>query len=76
MAKAVDISPILTYIYRMKEKEIIIKPRSITAKQYSTLILELNMIIEAWKPYAKLELKAPGLKKILGWGQKRHDEKD
>ena len=24
--------------------------------------------------YAKLELKAPGLKKILGWGRKRHDE--
>mgnify|MGYP003140522081 FL=1 len=58
----------------MKEKEIIIKPRRITSKQYSTLLLELNMVLEAWKPYAKLELKAPGLKKILGWGRKRHDE--
>ena len=59
----------------MKEKEIIIKSRSITPKQYSTLILELNLVLEAWKPYAKLELKAPGLKKILGWGRKKHDEK-
>ena len=32
------------------------------------------MVLEAWKPYAKLELKAPGLKKILGWGRKKHDE--
>jgi len=39
------------------------------------LVLELNMIVKAWKPYAKLELKAPGLKKIIGWGTKRHDEK-
>jgi hypothetical protein len=31
-------------------------------------------MLEAWKPYAKLELKAPGLKKIIGWGTKRHDE--
>jgi hypothetical protein len=75
VARGVDISPILTYIYRMKEKEIIIKSRSITPKQYSTLILELNLVLEAWKPYAKLELKAPGLKKILGWGRKKHDEK-
>ena len=32
-------------------------------------------MLEAWKPYAKLELKAPGLKKVLGWGRKKHDEK-
>ena len=60
----------------MKEKEIIIKPRRITSKQYSTLLLELNMVLEAWKPYAKLELKAPGLKKILGWGTRRYDQKE
>ena len=75
MAKAVDISPILTYIYRMKEKEIIIKSNNITPKQWSTLLLELNLIVRQWKPYAALELKAPGLKKVLGWGTKRYDQK-
>ena len=75
MAKAVDISPRLTYIYTMKEKEIIIKSSDITPKQWSTLLLELNLIVQAWKPYASLELKAPGLKKVLGWGTKKYDQK-
>ena len=59
----------------MKEKELVIKSKNISPKQWSTLLLELNMIIEAWRPYAHLELKAPGLKKVLGWGRKKHDEK-
>ena len=59
----------------MKEKEITITSSRITPKQWSILVLELSMIVKAWKPYAKLELKAPGLKKIVGWGTKRHDEK-
>ena len=59
----------------MKEKEIIIKSRDISPKQWSTLLLEINLMIEAWKPYAKLELKAPGLKKVLGWGTRRYDKK-
>ena len=40
-----------------------------------TLLLELNLIVQAWKPYASLELKAPGLKKVLGWGTKKYDQK-
>ena len=59
----------------MKEKEIIIKGVKITPKQWSSLLLEINLMLHAWKPYATLELKAPGLKKVLGWGRKRHDEK-
>ena len=60
----------------MKEKEIIITSSKITPKQWSALVLELNLIVQAWKPYAKLELKAPGLKKILGWGTRRYDQKE
>ena len=58
----------------MKEKEIIIRARKISTKQWSSLLLETNLMLEAWKPYAKLELKAPGLKKILGWGRRKHGE--
>jgi len=58
----------------MKEKEITIKSSNITPKQWSSLLLELNLIVKAWRPYATLELKAPGLKKVLGWGTRRHDE--
>jgi len=59
----------------MKEKEIIITSSNITTKQWSSLVIELNLIVKTWKPYATLELKTPGLKKILGWGARRHDEK-
>jgi hypothetical protein len=59
----------------MKEKELTIKSKNISPKQWSTLLLELNMIIEAWKPYAKLELKASGIKKVLSWGARRYDKK-
>ena len=30
----------------------------------------------AWKPYARLELHAPNIKKVVKWGTKRYDEKD
>ena len=59
----------------MKEKKLIIVSKNITPKQWSTLLLELNLIVQAWRPYATLELKANGLKKVIGWGTKRHDEK-
>jgi len=75
VAKAVDKPLVISYIYRMKEKEVVITSSNITPKQWSSLLLELNLIVQAWKPYAKLELKAPGLKKIIGWGTRKHDEK-
>ena len=59
----------------MKEKELIIKSRNISPKQWSVLLLELNLLVKAWRPYARLELKAPGLKKVIGWGTKKYDEK-
>tara|TARA_Y100001937_G_C7062852_1_gene304585 strand:+ start:37 stop:231 length:195 start_codon:yes stop_codon:yes gene_type:complete len=60
----------------MKEKKITITSKNITQKQYSVLLLELNLIKQAWAPYAKLELQAPGLKKILTYGTKKHDGSD
>ena len=59
----------------MKEKELTIKSRNISPKQWSVLLLELNLLIKSWRPYARLELRAPGLKKVLGWGTKKYDEK-
>tara|TARA_R100000278_G_scaffold34170_1_gene30835 strand:+ start:487 stop:810 length:324 start_codon:yes stop_codon:yes gene_type:complete len=53
----------------MKEKIITIKPKGITQKQWSNLLLELNLIKKAWKPYGvDMEIKAPGLKNIIKWG--------
>ena len=60
----------------MKEKKIVISSKDITQKQWAILVLELNLIRKAWKPYCKLELAAPGLKKIIKFGTRRHDTKD
>ena len=60
----------------MKEKTITIKTNEISQRQYSTLLLELNIMKKAWKPYAKLELAAPGLKKIIRFGTRRYDKRD
>ena len=60
----------------MKEKKIVISSKDITQKQWAILVLELNLRRKAWKPYCKLELAAPGLKKIIKFGTRRHDTKD
>ena len=55
-------------------KKLIISSENISAKQWSILLIELNMIKESWKPFAKLEIQTPGFDKIIKWGKKRHDE--
>ena len=52
----------------MKEKKIIISSKDITQKQWSNLVLELNLVRKAWKNYAKLELQGPGIRKIIAFG--------
>ena len=57
----------------MKDKVIKIIPKGITQKQWSNLLLELNLMKQAWKPYGvKIELSAPGLKRIVEWGTKKY----
>ena len=52
-----------------KEKIISIKPKGITPKQYSALLLEINLMKRAWKPYGvDLQVNAPGLRNILKCG--------
>ena len=53
----------------MKEKIITIKPKNISQKQWSSFLLELNLMKKEWKPYGvDVEIKAPGLRSILKWG--------
>ena len=60
----------------MNTKKITISSKNISQKQWTNLLIELNLVREAWKPYAKLELQAPGLKKILSFGRRTHDTKE
>ena len=49
-------------------KKVSIVGTNISPKQWSNLILELNLIRKQWKPYAKIELQGPGVKKIINYG--------
>ena len=49
-------------------KEVKIVGKKITPKQWSNLILELNLIRKQWKPYATFEIQGPGVKKIINNG--------
>ena len=59
-----------------KTKKLTITSENISPKQWSTLLIELNLIKEQWGPYAKLEIQTPGLNKIIAWGKRRYDTRD
>ena len=60
----------------MKEKQLTITSSDITQKQWSNLILELNLIKQAWAKYATLEIKTPGIRKIIAHGTKTTFDRD
>ena len=61
----------------MKDKSINLKVSNITSKQWSNLIIELNLVAEAWKPYGPvIKLKTHNLDRIIKWGRKTGDDKE
>ena len=60
----------------MKEKKLTITSKDISKKQWSNLVLELNLIKKAWASYATLELQGPGIKKIIAHGTRNFDTKE
>ena len=60
----------------MKEKKLTITSKDISKKQWSNLVLELNLIKKAWASYATLELQGPGIKKIIAHGTRNFDAKE
>ena len=59
----------------MKEKKVTITAKGISQKQWSTLLLEFNLIKKEWKKFGvDLRITAPGLERILSWGTRKHNE--
>ena len=52
----------------MSEKKVTITAKGISQKQWSTLILELNLMRKAWQPFADLTIHAPKVNSIIGRG--------
>jgi len=60
----------------MKEKNITIKTKGVSQRQYSTLLLELNIMKRQWRSYGvDLQISAPSLKKIIALGTSNGTEK-
>ena len=61
----------------MKEKIITIKVDGALQGQWSSLLLELNLMKKAWKSYGvNINMKAPGLKNVLAHGTRTSDGSD
>ena len=59
----------------MKDREINITVENATPKQWANLVIELNLMVSAWKPYGpKIKLKTPNLERIIKWGRKKHGD--
>jgi hypothetical protein len=58
----------------MKDKIITIKVDGALQGQWSSILLELNLMKRAWKSYGvDLNIKAPGLKNVLTHGTRVND---
>ena len=59
----------------MKEKVITIKVNGALQGQWSSLLLELNLMKKAWQSYGvHINIKASGLKNVLNYGTRVNDD--
>ena len=57
-------------------KKVTISSTNISPKQWNVLLLELHLMKRAWSKYAKIDIQAPGIGKIIKWGTRRYDAKE
>ena len=58
----------------MKEKVVTLKIDGAAQGQWASLLLELNLIKKAWRPYGvNINMRAPGLKNVLNYGTRVND---
>tara|TARA_R100000306_G_C4353969_1_gene131659 strand:+ start:609 stop:806 length:198 start_codon:yes stop_codon:yes gene_type:complete len=46
-----------------------------SVKQYSTLVLELNIMAKSWSKYG-VTISLPHQERIINWGNRKHNDKD
>ena len=42
-----------------------------SSKQYTTLILELNIIAKSWSKFG-VDISLPGQERVIKWGNRKH----
>jgi len=57
-------------------RKVTISSDNLSTKQWSVLLLELNIMKQAWKPFAQLNIESPDFEKIIKWGKRNYKEKE
>jgi hypothetical protein len=58
-------------------KEINIKVSNISQKQWSLLLVELNLVSQNWRKYGPvMNIKATNFGKTIKWGKRKHGESE
>ena len=61
----------------MKGKKVTVFAKGASTKQWSDLMLELNLMKKSWHRYGvTINIQTPGIKKITSWGTRKYDAKD
>ena len=61
----------------MKGKKVTISAKGASIKQWTDLMLELNLMKKAWHRYGvNINIQTPGITKIISWGTRKYDAKD
>ena len=56
-------------------KEINIKIKNISQKQWPLFLIELNLMAQTWKRFGPVvDIKAKNFNKIIKWGRKKHGD--
>ena len=57
------------------KKKIVIEAKGASQKQWSVIVLELNLMKKSWKKFGvTLDLRAEEIERIISFGTKTHDE--
>jgi len=46
-----------------------------SSKQYSTLVLELDIMSKSWRKFG-VNISLPGQEKTIAWGNRKHKDED
>ena len=56
-------------------KEINIKVKNISQKQWALLLVELNLVSQNWRSYGPIiDIKAKNFDRIIKWGRRKHGD--
>jgi len=56
-------------------KEVHLKVSNISPKQWTSLLIELNLVKSSWRRFGpEIKIKAKNFDKIIKWGRKIHGE--